>query len=219
MIRKYRWWLTQVKNLIKVVHVISILQQWVILTHTCRLIQAKSHFHANFVTSVFQLEALIEGSFSRLWPWANGPRPQIVKLNSTSSIEKGHKSRHRWRRHRRQRCRRIHSRQWLHSTRTTNMDLTMPGLKIGDSNLWPVSNCARLWVSRGAVGSSFGALPKGPGFNSQHWHIIVWLLNAILYYILYAAETVWWGPSLFPLYIPCSQGILAWVAICVLYEW
>ena len=32
--------------------------------------------------------ALIEETFSRLWPWAEGPRPQIVKLNFKPSIKK-----------------------------------------------------------------------------------------------------------------------------------
>ena len=75
------------KTLIKVAHVISNLQQWVILTHTFRVIQAKSHIHANFVASLFQLIALIEGSFSHLWPWAKGPMPQIVKSNSMSTLK------------------------------------------------------------------------------------------------------------------------------------
>ena len=68
----------------------------------------------------------------------------------------------------------------------------------------------------GVVGSipdaTLGDLGSNPShtFSVQLWHIIIWSLNAILDYILYTVESVWWGlPSLFPLYIPCSQGILA----------
>ena len=45
---------TQVRNLINVVHVISVLRQWVIWTYTWRLIEGKSHIHVKFVKSLFQ---------------------------------------------------------------------------------------------------------------------------------------------------------------------
>ena len=34
---------------------------------------------------------------------------------------------------------------------------------VGDLNLRPVSNCVKLQSQCGAVGSAFGALPRGPG--------------------------------------------------------
>ena len=51
----------------------------------------------------------------------------------------------------------------------------------------------------GVIGSTpnrtLGVLGSSPShtFSVQLWHIIIWLLNATLYYILYTVESVWWG--------------------------